>query len=118
MDAITACLGTNIDHRIACTRCRRIKDCIITSKTYRHRAHTERVNQPDDRPPEEIAYWLERDPIERLVSHLQQQQGQLSEHEWQAMDQEILARIESAVAFARSSPLARIENVEADVFAP
>ena len=90
---------------------------LIECKTYRHRRHTERRTQQDDRPPDEVAAWVERDPIERLVKSLRQQQGQLSEEEWQAMDAEILARIEAAVAFAEASPVPAPESALEDVFA-
>ena len=90
---------------------------LIECKTYRHRRHTERVDQPDLRPEDEIARWLERDPIERLARDLRGQQGQLGEEEWQAMDREILEAIEAAVAFARASPVPTPEQAEQDVFA-
>jgi len=93
---------------------------LIECKTYRHRAHTERKGQPDHRPREEVALWMSdaRDPIARLVAHLKRQQGQLTDDEWKAMDSEILARIERAVAFARASPFPRPEAATEDVFAP
>ena len=90
---------------------------LIECKTYRHRRHTERLTQQDDRPAGEVAAWIERDPIERLVNSLRQQQGQLSEDEWRAMDAEILARIEAAVAFAEASPVPAPESALEDVFA-
>ena len=92
---------------------------LIECKTYRHRAHTERKGQPDHRPREEVALWMSdaRDPIARLVAHLKRQQGQLTDDEWKEMDREILARIESAVAFARASPFPKPEAATEDVFA-
>ena len=90
---------------------------LIECKTYRWRAHTERPNQPDFRPADEIEAWKKQDPIARLVRHLQQQQGQLSEVEWQAMDDAILQAIEASVAFAEASPFPRQEAALDDVFA-
>ena len=92
---------------------------LIECKTYRHRPHTERKGQPDHRPREEVALWMSdaRDPIARLVAHLKRQQGQLTDDEWNEMDREILARIETAVAFARASPFPRPEAATEDVFA-
>ena len=92
---------------------------LIECKTYRHRPHTERKGQPDHRPREEVALWMSdaRDPIARLVAHLKRQQGQLTDDEWKEMDREILARIESAVAFARASPFPPPEAATEDVFA-
>ena len=90
---------------------------LIECKTYRYRRHTERPGQPDARSPEEIAYWLQRDPIDRLVAHLKQQQGQLSDDEFAAMDAEIMQDIESAVAFAKASAFPKLEAATEDVFA-
>jgi pyruvate dehydrogenase E1 component alpha subunit len=92
---------------------------LIECKTYRHRPHTERKGQPDYRPSDEVALWVSdaRDPIARLVAHLRSQQGQLTDDEWNEMDRAILARIESAVAFARASPFPKPEAATEDVFA-
>jgi len=90
---------------------------LIECKTYRWRAHTERVNQPDYRPPAEIEEWKQKDPIDRLVQHLKQQQGQLSDEEWQAMDDEIMQEIEASVAFAAASPFPPPEAALDDLFA-
>ncbi|MDH3701585.1 MAG: thiamine pyrophosphate-dependent dehydrogenase E1 component subunit alpha [Alphaproteobacteria bacterium] len=90
---------------------------LIECKTYRWRAHTERVNQPDYRPPAEIEDWKQKDPIARLVQHLKQQQGQLSDEEWQTMDDEIMRDIEASVAFAEASPFPAPEAALDDLFA-
>ncbi len=90
---------------------------LIECKTYRHRRHTERPTQPDIRPRAEIEEWLERDPIERLATHLKGQQGQLTDEEWEAMDAEILARVEAAVEFAKASPFPDPLKATEDVFA-
>lgn len=90
---------------------------LIECKTYRHRRHTERPDQPDDRPADELAAWLRQDPIERLVTRLREQQGQLGDEEWDAMDREILRQIDAAVAFAEASPVPPPEAALQDVFA-
>jgi pyruvate dehydrogenase E1 component alpha subunit len=92
---------------------------LIEAKTYRHRAHTERKGQPDHRPKDEIAAWMTdtRDPIARLVAHLKSQQGQLTDAEWTQMDEQILARIEKSIAFAKASPFPKAEDATEDVFA-
>jgi pyruvate dehydrogenase E1 component alpha subunit len=91
---------------------------LIECRTYRWGRHTERPEQPEARPPEEIEAWKARDPIARLVTELRQQQGQLDQAEWEVMDAEILASIEAAVAFAEASafpaPDAALEDVFAD----
>jgi len=90
---------------------------LIECKTYRHRRHTERIGQPDARTPEEIEGWMARDPIERLKSALMQQEGQLTESEWRAVDAAVLERIEASVAFAKASPFPALEAVLDDVYA-
>ena len=90
---------------------------LIECKTYRHRRHTERPTQQDDRPADEVAAWLGRDPIERLAGSLRAQQGQLDDAEWEAMDAEILRTVEAAVAFAEASPVPAPEAALDDVYA-
>jgi TPP-dependent pyruvate/acetoin dehydrogenase alpha subunit len=90
---------------------------LIECKTYRWRAHTERLNQPDPRPKEEIESWKAKDPVARLVNHLKSQQGQLTDAEWQTMDREVLAVIERSVAFAEASPFPAPEAALEDVYA-
>jgi pyruvate dehydrogenase E1 component alpha subunit len=90
---------------------------LLECKTYRHRAHTERPGAVDPRPREEIAAWMARDPIPMLVDHLKQQQGQFSDEEFQAMDDEIMTAIEASVAFAEASPFPAPEAALDDVFA-
>ena len=90
---------------------------LIECKTYRHRRHTERADQPDDRPREEVEAWMKDDPIDRLVTHLKAQQGQLSNDEWAALDAEVMAEIEAAVTFAKASPFPAREAANEDVFA-
>ena len=90
---------------------------LIECKTYRHRRHTERPSQPDVRPQAEIDAWMKKDPIDRLVDHLQAQQGQLSVEEWQAMDAEILQQVEDSVSFAKASAFPSPDRVTDDVFA-
>ena len=90
---------------------------LIECKSYRWRKHTERHEQGDRRPPDEIEAWKAKDPIKRMVEYLKSQQGQLTEEEFQAMDREILARIEKSVVFAKASPFPVPEKALEDVFA-
>ena len=90
---------------------------LLECKTYRHRPHTERPGAVDPRPASEIAAWVARDPIPMLLEQLKQQQGQFSDAEFQAMDDEILAQIEASVAFAEASPFPAPESALDDVFA-
>jgi TPP-dependent pyruvate/acetoin dehydrogenase alpha subunit len=51
-----------------------------------------------------------------LRAELQQQQGQLTSDEWEEMDRGILAKIEAAVYFAKTSPFPKPEAALDDVF--
>jgi len=90
---------------------------LIECKTYRWRAHTERKEQPDRRPLEEIAHWKTLDPIPRFIDYIRTHQGQLSDAEWQQMDGEVLDAIERSVVFAKASPFPAPEAALEDVFA-
>jgi pyruvate dehydrogenase E1 component alpha subunit len=90
---------------------------LLECKSYRWRKHTERKEQADRRPPDEIEAWMRKDPIKRFVEHVRTHQGQLSEEEWLAMDREILEEIERSVAFAKASPFPAPEKALEDVFA-
>ena len=60
---------------------------------------------------------MAKDPIDRLVAHLQAQQGQLTAEEWAAMDADVMSKIDAAVAFAKASPFPSTETVADDMFA-
>jgi pyruvate dehydrogenase E1 component alpha subunit len=89
---------------------------LLECKTYRWRNHTEIKGIPDNRPPDEIAAWKEKDPIARLVTRLKEQQL-LTDEDWKKMDAAILQEIEQAVAFAKESPFPPLEAALEDVFA-
>ena len=89
---------------------------LIEAKTYRHRRHTERPDQPDSRSPQEIKSWEEKDPIDRLKTHMISE-GHLTEADWQALDKAVLGDIEAAVAFAKASPFPKLDAALDDVFA-
>ena len=89
---------------------------LIECKTYRWGRHTERPTQAEPRPTAEVEEWKTRDPIARLVEALKAQQGQLTDEEWKEMDQEILAQISTAVAYAKASAFPKPEAALDDVF--
>lgn len=89
---------------------------LIECKTFRWRAHTERKGQPDFRTNDEIASWMAKDPIKRLVETLKAQ-GNLTDDALAAMERSVLADIENAVAFADASPFPKPEQALEDVFA-
>ena len=90
---------------------------LIECKTYRHRRHTERADQPDSRSPEELAFWKTKDPIEHLRHHLAASSDPLSDADWQEIDRQVLADIEASVAFAKASPVPQLDAALDDVFA-
>ena len=90
---------------------------LIECKTYRVRAHTERPTQPDYRPREEVEGWMAKCPIARLAEYLKQQQGQLTDAEFEEMDRDILKAIEASVDYAKSSPFPVLDAALEDVYA-
>jgi pyruvate dehydrogenase E1 component alpha subunit len=89
---------------------------LIECKTYRQRAHTERRGQPDPRDAAEIETWKGKDPIARLERQLREQ-SYLDDAGMRAMEHEIMAALESAVAFAEASPFPLPEQAIEDAFA-
>lgn len=89
---------------------------LIECKTYRWRAHTERRGQPDQRDATEIEAWRGKDPIALLVRRLKEQ-GELDDAGLNAMEGEITAALDAAVAFAEASPFPLPEQATDDVFA-
>ncbi|MGI9522235.1 MAG: thiamine pyrophosphate-dependent dehydrogenase E1 component subunit alpha [Hyphomicrobiaceae bacterium] len=108
-----------VHHAAACAveRARRGQGpSLLECKTYRHRRHTERPDQPDSRSSEEVAYWKTKDPIGRLRHQLISQLDQFSDHDWEAMDRRIQSDIDAAAAFANSSPFPDLDDALEDVF--
>ncbi|MBV8777340.1 MAG: hypothetical protein JO258_09110, partial [Alphaproteobacteria bacterium] len=89
---------------------------LIECKTYRWRAHTERRGQPDARDPAEIEAWRRNDPIALLERRLREQ-GEFDDAALKGMESEIMAALETAVAFAEASPFPLPEQAADDVFA-
>jgi acetoin:2,6-dichlorophenolindophenol oxidoreductase subunit alpha len=88
---------------------------LIECKTYRWRRHTERPTQIDLREDAEIEMWKGRDPIVRLERRLRDQ-GDLDDTELQAIEREIMAALDRAVAFAEASPFPTPDQATDDVF--
>jgi pyruvate dehydrogenase E1 component alpha subunit len=88
---------------------------LLECKTYRWRGHFEGDPQRY-RTREEVAEWMERDPIRRLRALLLAG-GAATEGDLDRRRQEILAEIEAAVAFAESSPEPAAEDLLSDVTA-
>jgi acetoin:2,6-dichlorophenolindophenol oxidoreductase subunit alpha len=89
---------------------------LIECKTYRQRAHTERKGQPDSRDKGEVAAWQQRDPIALLERQLRDQ-GDLDDTGLQTIERDVMAALETAVAFAEASPFPLPEQATDDVYA-
>ncbi len=89
---------------------------LIECKTYRWRAHTERRGQPDRRDPAELERWRGRDPIARLEQQLRAA-GALDDAGRDAIEREVMAALEAAIAFAEASPFPLPDEATEDVFA-
>jgi pyruvate dehydrogenase E1 component alpha subunit len=81
---------------------RREGPTLIEAKTYRLCGHS-RSDPRTYRPKDEEAEWEERDPIHRLGLRLKER-GQATDESLQAIEQEVAAVIDDAVAFAEESP--------------
>ncbi len=88
---------------------------LIECKTYRWRAHTERKGQPDPRDSAEVEAWKRRDPI-ALIERRLREQGELDDAALHAIEGNIMAALDSAVAFAEASPFPAPEQATEDVF--
>ncbi len=89
---------------------------LIECKTYRQRGHTERKGQPDPRDKTEIEAWKQKDPIALLERQLRDQ-GALDDAGLQAIERDVMAALEAAIAFAEASPFPLPEQATDDVFA-
>lgn len=86
----------------------------IEIKTYRFRAHS--MYDPEFyREKAEVEQWRLRDPIDSLASALRAD-GEVDDAMMQAMESEIAAEIEDAIAFAESSELEPLEDLERFVY--
>jgi pyruvate dehydrogenase E1 component alpha subunit len=88
---------------------------LLECKTYRWRTHFE--GEPDTyRPPEEVEAWLKREPIAPYRRQLIEQ-GILSDAEADEIEAAVVAELDQAVEFARTSPLPRPESALEDLWA-
>ncbi len=87
---------------------------LVEAVTYRFRGHS--MADPEQyRTKEEVARWRERDPIpafaQRLIS-----EGVIEESERRLIDEQALAQVDAAVAFAEASPFPAPESLYDDVY--
>ncbi len=76
---------------------------LLEFKTYRWRHHFEGGYFPDLRPKDEVEAWKEKCPIKRFEQRLLAD-GVLNREGQEAINRDVLARIEDAVTYARESP--------------
>ena len=87
---------------------------LVEAITYRFRGHS--MADPEEyRTKEQVAEWRKRDPIETFAKRLIDE-GVLDEDEVTKMDEEAVARIDEAVAFADGSAFPPPESLYDDVY--
>ncbi len=105
-------------HAVVAEAVRRVREehrpVLVEAVTYRFRGHS--MADPEAyRTKEEVARWRERDPIpafaELLISA-----GVIDEAERARIDEEAVAKVDAAVAFAEASPLPAPESLYDDVY--
>lgn len=84
---------------------------LVESVTYRWRGHSKSDKQAY-RTRTEVKEWQARDPIHRFAGALE-----LSDAEWQAIQEETTTRIEQAVQFAENSPEPDVNTILEGVYA-
>jgi pyruvate dehydrogenase E1 component alpha subunit len=87
----------------------------LECKTYRWRGHFEIDMIPDLRPVAEIESWKEKCPVARLERKLLKE-GILTRQDIEAMDIQLMARIEDAVKYALESPLPAPEDALENIY--
>lgn len=87
---------------------------LVEAVTYRFRGHS--MADPEQyRSKEEVASWRERDPIPAYAERLQRE-GIVGAAEREQIDQQALAQVDEAVAFAEASPFPPPESLYDDVY--
>ncbi|HEX6909315.1 MAG TPA: thiamine pyrophosphate-dependent enzyme, partial [Longimicrobium sp.] len=78
-------------------------------RTYRFRAHS--MYDPDlYRPRDEIERWKERDPVATLT-RARMDAGEMTDGDVAAMEAEVAAEVEGAIAFAEAAALEPVEEL-------
>jgi pyruvate dehydrogenase E1 component alpha subunit len=87
---------------------------LVEAITYRFRGHS--MADPEEyRTKEQVQEWRKRDPIETWGARLQDE-GVLSAEDRERLDEEAVARVDEAVAFADASPEPPPESLYDDVY--
>jgi TPP-dependent pyruvate/acetoin dehydrogenase alpha subunit len=88
---------------------------LVEALTYRHLGHS-KSDPANYRPAEEVAAWLERDPLDRARRRLLDLE--LSAAELQELEDQVEAKVGAAVAAALAAPLPQTLTDAAREFAP
>jgi pyruvate dehydrogenase E1 component alpha subunit len=88
---------------------------LIEALTYRHGGHS-RADPGKYRAAEELAAWLDRDPVTTYRSHLIKQ-GTASSAALDAIDEAAQREVDAATEAAKASPAPGLDLVERDVWA-
>jgi len=88
---------------------------LIVATTYRYFGH--HVGDPlNYRDKSEVDEWRKKDPIAGFKAHLLEQ-GMLDEAEAERIEQDVVARVEEAIDFAKSSPDPSRDTLMEDIYA-
>jgi pyruvate dehydrogenase E1 component alpha subunit len=87
---------------------------LVEAMTYRFRGHS--MADPEEyRTKEQVAEWRKRDPLETLGDRLVEE-GVITAEEREEIDQQAIARVDAAVAFADASPFPTPESLYENVY--
>jgi pyruvate dehydrogenase E1 component alpha subunit len=105
-------------HAVLTEAVRRVREerrpLLVEAITYRFRGHS--MADPESyRSREEVAHWRERDPIPAFGALLERE-GVLDAAARAEIEQDALARVDAAVAFAEASPPPSPESLYDDVY--
>ena len=112
--------GNDVDavYEIASTTIERARSgggpSLVEAKTYRHKGHS-RADPGKYRPDEEVAEWLQRDPIPLMRSRLESEGVPTTTLD--AIDGAASDEIEQATAETRAAPPPPPETLKTDVWA-
>lgn len=87
---------------------------LVECQTYRHFGHFN-GDPAHYRPKEELAQWMEKDPIPRLAGYMVEHEIATRE-EIRGFDAQIDQEIADAISYAESQPFAPVENTLVDVY--
>jgi pyruvate dehydrogenase E1 component alpha subunit len=87
---------------------------LVECKTYRHRGHFE-GDPTVYRSDEELEQWKKKDPIDRFVKVLKDQE-MLDDEGYQELRDKVRGQIDEALQFAQDSPEPDISEVTTDVY--